>query len=390
MDLLKNIRLDRPDSLIPILWVALAFFLPFFKPAISIGMGALFVLSIYRFFIQKDLLDFSGKKQVILKVLLVYGLLLLWFLLSALWSTDGAEAWYRLKGFDELLLVPVLILGTRDFIYKYREYIFQAAVWGCTVAGVVALYFFAFPERIPIGEGYYYLLKELSAPRDYLRFGAYSPFLDRLYYGYLVGTVLLFFALKIFYGQAPRYYWWCLLVLIPLFAVIGARGAQLAFLLAGWVLFMVGTYRRLIGNRERVSRWAVGGFLTAQVVLLAGVFYLVATQSERFSQLEWEIEEYLEDPRDFQQMTHHSSVLRWVSWEHNLKLMGEHPILGVGVGDYVPAMEASYLGKGVKLQVHSNQQFFYFGVVGGLVALFLFCVFFFASGHLLFWRSGKR
>jgi len=347
-------------------------------------------LSLWRLSLHREWWSLRKTDPPIRLAMGIYSLLLLWLLASVFWSSDLGQGWQRLSGFDELLLVPLIVFASRDILYKYREILFRVLVWSCSLAGVITLYFFVFPDRVPIGDGYFYLLKELSEPRDYALFGAYSPFLDRLYFGYLTAAVLLGFALKAFFGEKLKNYGWALLILLPLFYALGARGAQLALMLALWILFTFWTYQFFSGSDRRLSRIRSLIFWIGNVVLWASIFLLLLFTSDRFSQLKWELEEYRSHPEQFEQMAHHSAVLRWVSWEHNVKLIAQKPVLGVGVGDYHRAMEESYLRENTDLPVHTNQQFLYFGVVGGVPALVLFVIFFFYSAYLLVRHSDKK
>ena len=379
-----------PESIMLCVWVAVVALMPFFKPAVSIAMGGLVFLSLWRLFVRPQLLDIGSVGRPFHVVMGIYILFLLWLFASVFWSTDAWEGWRKLTRLDELLILPLIAFASRDLLYKYREILFRALVWGCTLAGVITLYFFFFPDRIPIGDDYYYLLKELSESRDYAHFGAYSPFLDRLYFGYLTAAVLLGFALKAFFGEKLKMYGWTLLILLPLFYVLGARGAQLALLLALWILFTFWTYKFFSGSDGRLSRIRTLIFWIGNVVLCGSIFLVFLFTSDRFAQLKYELEGYRSHPEQFEQMVFHSSVLRWVSWEHNVKLIAQEPVFGVGIGDYHRAMEESYLRENTDLPIHTNQQFLYFGVIAGIPAFLLFVIFFFFSAYLLVRHSDKK
>jgi hypothetical protein len=383
--------LEFLENLIAGVMVGTAVLMPFFKPAVSIGMVSLFGLSLLR-------LSLHGSRRTTMMQVglpswqwIVYALLLGWIILSIAWSSETGSAFRQIYYLGPMLLVPVSILVNADLIGRHFRLIFRAALLGCVGAGLVTLWYVFFPEQIPVGEGYHWLIKKLPAPRNFEKFGAFSPFVDRLYFSYLTGFLVLglWLRLGVFRQNWPEYL--ALIVLLPLLLVLGGRGAQLA-LVAG--LLLSGITRLLSTNRaeERVPLWRLAfsglGFLVAVSLLVYGL-----TQTPRYAQIRWELEAYRQSPEDHDRIANHTVLLRLLSWTHNMRLIGQHPWTGVGVGDYHRAMQVAYDRAGLHIPVHSNQQYLYFGVIGGVPALGLFLLFFLGSGRSV-WRedghAGKR
>lgn len=366
--------------------LVVALLIAFFKPAVSIGMVGLLALSFLRFFL-------FNKKKVVDRIqdldrglVLVFLFFILWLGLSVFWSEDMSESIKRLRRFSPLLVLFIIIVVNADLVQSNLQRIIQAAVISCSAAALPTFWFFIFPDQIPLGDGYTFIFKELTEPRNYLKFGAYSPFLDRLYFGYLTAfclLALLFLWLK--ENKLSAIHWFFLL-LIPLLVMLGARGAQLAFSVA----VMIGYFYFFIGkNTADLTRGKVNFrkyLIVGSSLLAVCILVVLVIRSPRYAQIQWEWSEYQQNPTDHESMSQHTVILRLMSWRHNVKLIKESPLYGFGLGGYVSAMENSYEESGIDLPVHTNQQFLFFGVVGGLPAFFLFTLFFLLSG----WYAWKR
>ena len=374
------------EKLMVVIMLVTALLMAFFKPAVSIGMGALVFLSLVRFFAFNKNEVWENLKKIDPPLIFLYVFFLLWLVLSVFWGNDVDEAFKRFQRFSGLLMIPLIIGINADLIQNHWRQIIKAAVISCSVAAMPTFWFFIFPEQVPIGDGYSFLFKELEAPRDYFKFGAYSPFLDRLYFGYLCGFCLLGMLYMWMRDKKPGSFHWSLLLLIPLLIILGARGAQLAFSLAvvAGVLYFLSGKRKAFNSSEKkaVSKYV----LLASSMLAAAMLLVLVVQSPRYAQIHWEWSEVKQNPTDHEAMAEHTVILRLISWRHNLKLIKERPLTGFGIGDYVRTMEISYEKEGIELPVHTNQQFLFFGVVGGLPGFISFFLFFLLSA----WYAWKR
>lgn len=394
MNISKEIAERYLNLLVALLLIATAFFMAFFKPAISIGMGSLFGISIIKWVLFTRPISRNQKLSgYFIALISTYAFLLLWLLVSVSWSEAWMEAVKSALDYNELLLVPVIAYVNRDMVVQYFDKIFFAVVAGCAIASGITLYFVVFPEDIPMGGGYYYFLRELAEYRDFNKFGWYSPFLDRLYFSYLLGAVLLVYWLKAMVSKLKWFYWPLLLFLLPAFWFLGGRGAQLALylaVLASGIYFVASSKKG--GSIWKFKRKIVG----AAVGLLIGgpLLFLLLKPSDsftlRYNQLRWEIDNYKEAGGDFESLQNQTAVLRLVSWEYNLRILRDYPLTGVGVGDYRTSMRDRYRENDVNLAVHSNQQFLFYGVIGGLPALLAFLLFFVGSGVFLFRKGGEK
>jgi O-antigen ligase len=372
------------------LLIVFPFFLPFFKPAVSIGLGVLVGIGILRLILdgahRTYLIDSfqKGKKAII--VLMVF---YFWMTMGSAWNySDNAVD--RLLKFDELLLVPFIAWALRDWIASGARHMLTSIAAGCLLASVVTLYFFAFPEQVPIGEGYHYFFMELSETRDFKKFGAYSPFLDRLYFAYLLGTYILVIWIASFTGEVKLFHYLSLLAIVPAFAVLGGRGAQLALWFGVvvstlWYLFRTGFFRSKI--MQSPVKWQF--FLLCAFIVLPGILLFFGKDfkvTQRYDQLRWELSNFQSEERDLNELNYQTATLRLISWQYNLKLIGEYPWQGTGIGAYREKMDERYAADGITLPVHTNQQFLYFGVIGGFPLIGLFIVLF----GLTFWQTFRE
>jgi len=374
------------EKTIVVVMIMTAVLIAFFKPAVSIGMVGLATLSLIRAFSSNKKIVIERGKIINPALGFIYLFFLMWLVLSVFWSVDVAEGLKRLQRFSVLLLIPLIVGINADLIIKYWRLIFKAGILSCSLAALPTFWFFIFPEKVPLGDGYTFIFKELEAPRDYFKFGAYSPFLDRLYFGYLCGFCLLgliYFWIK---DKKAGIFHLNFFLLIPLFIILGARGAQLAFsfsLIVGFFYFLFEkSDTKTLGNKTTVRKYAIAG---SSLLVVALLIFLVV-RSPRYAQIQWELGEYRENPSDHEAIAEHSVILRLISWSHNIALLKERPFLGFGMGDYVSTMEKSYEKAGINLPVHSNQQFLFFGVIGGLPGLLAFLLSFLFTG----WFAWKR
>ena len=381
----QRIRIYLEKSIV-IIMLVVALLVAFFKPAVSIGMVGLLILSLLRFFL-------FNREKVVERIqridkILVFTFLffLLWLLLSVFWSEDISGSIRRLRRFSSFLLLPIIIGVNADLIKSNLNKIIQAAVISTTVAAIPSFWFFIFPDQIPIGDGYSFIFNELTEPRDYIKFGAYSPFLDRLYFGYLTGFALLGMLILWIKEKRLSPIHWCYLLLIPLFVILGARGAQLAFGVAA----IIGFFYFFIEKKKTETISNKGNFRESLILggttLLVGILLVLVVRSPRYAQIQWEWSEYQQNPTDYETISQHTVILRLMSWSHNIKLILEKPLTGFGLGDYVSAMQNSYDESDLVIPVHTNQQFLFFGVVAGLPAFFAFTLFYLFSG----WFAWKR
>lgn len=364
----------------------LPFFMAFFKPAVSIGLGVLSGLALLRLFLSPQVR--KQVSEVLLNrrwIVIAYGFIPIWMFLSVLWSSEP-DSFSRAMSFNEMLLVPLIVLVFYSEIHSLLNSIIKSLAAGCTIAGLITLYFVVFPEQVPVGEGYMFLLKKIPAEVDHLRFGAYSPFLDRLYYSYLTAALILVLMFRYIYLQGKCWTYYSLIIHFPVFFFLGGRGGQLAFLMAvtlALVFLWINRKHLWKGFNAVKLKWLSALFAAG----LVGLVVLVSVSEKyslRYDQLRWELKNYASMDEVDEEFQFQTAILRLTSWKHNLKLIEENPLLGVGIGDYRQAMGESYQKAGVAIPVHTNQQFLYFGVVGGAPLMIAFLLFFVGSFWYVF------
>jgi O-antigen ligase len=96
----------------------------------------------------------------------------------------------------------------------------------------------------------------------------------------------------------------------------------------------------------------------------------------RFYQLLWEVNHYRQGHRD---ASGHTFRMKLEFWRISLKIIKQHPLTGVGIGDVPDAfrkayqLENSWLGK--EWWMTSHNQYLYIAVAAGIPGLIIFLLF---------------
>jgi len=248
-----------------------------------------------------------------------------------------------------------------------------------------------------------------------LAFGVYSPFIERLQFSYLIGVAiflqfwLLFKEINSVYierasrtlssgsskssspqppPEAERFrakrenkYLFSFLKISILFStllILGARGAQLSFLVAS-IIWMIGGYFQFI---YPIISKKLNAFFAYTSLILGLTFFLaiapffaykkIPAVKTRYDQMRWEIGTFQDDTYTNYEYIHFTSIRRLLSWKNSWSIIQENPILGVGIGDYQVAMKKEYTKDNLGFPVNTQSQFLYYWAVAGLLGLFTF------------------
>jgi hypothetical protein len=300
--------------------------------------------------------------------------LILWLLCTALWSTEPAIVLaLKFKGF---FFFAIFSLFNSDVIQKRWKQYTRVYILSVFVATILCMSFSILTEdqllHLTANNS---LFRPFEKTIDSQAFGAYSPFIDRLHFSYLMGVGALFAAALVYYGHEKL--WKGVmssgLLIIGIF-YLGARGGQLAIALAAviWFSYLVG--KKLSQYTSYGYYLSTLGTLLVVSILFFMAFTYVPAVSKRWHQARWEMEQYSSGQAKPEQLYYFTSVRRLLSWKYNLHLIKEHPVFGIGVGDYDRDMQALYDRDKVPVPVHRQQQFLYFWVVGGIPAFLLFVI----------------
>ncbi|MEM1325046.1 MAG: O-antigen ligase family protein [Bacteroidota bacterium] len=350
--------------------------LPISKGLVSIAVGVLFGTAVFRLF-QRPRFAFPNYwwLPIILFVLLV---------ISVTYSDSYRTAWKALYRQNMLLLLPIAFWGNADICRQYFRQGIQVFVSTCAFASAVTLLFFVLPgsTSIQITETFSFLQEYIVHEKIYA-FGSYSPFIDRLQFSYILSTALVLHLYL--YLKSKRKVWLFFSFLLPLAAllILGARGAQIAFLISSSVTIIV-LYFRFAHTfmSTHLGKWwsTVGSILLIKIIIVL-ILYLVYRSIPaihiRYDQLIWEIGTLEDGTYKNYAYEHFTSLRRLVSWESTWQVIQNQPISGVGIGDHNEVLSEQYKQGQFDIPVNSHQQFLYYWAVAGLGAMLTFLLAYF-------------
>jgi O-antigen ligase len=165
---------------------------------------------------------------------------------------------------------------------------------------------------------------------------------------------------------------------------LGTWGPGLAIAVLVGVLVGIGTGLVIFLSLRRRQLWLLGAVavvLAALLVGLGGDDLLPAAVAQRFSDLLPYVQ--VPDVRGVQLTDENYAVVeRLAHWEAALAMLADHPLLGVGIGNYVPVYPA-YAVPGWKDPLgHAHNQYLNVAAETGLVGLAAYLIFLAAwAGH---------
>jgi hypothetical protein len=101
------------------------------------------------------------------------------------------------------------------------------------------------------------------------------------------------------------------------------------------------------------------------------IYSNVSAVKNRYDQMKWEIRTYQDNTYKPEELIHYTTVRRIESWKYSAQLFKQHPIIGLGIGDFVKEMERLYNENDVIVPVHANNQFLFYGVSVGILGLLM-------------------
>lgn len=337
---------------------------------ISVGLNSLCVASVFVMTIVKWVstpVDHKVRDHItLLSPILVFVALAI----SLFYTADlslGLDMVFRKNAY---ILLPITVFVNQELFRSRITDYFAAYLFGLTIAGVLTLILFCLPQEqlVTFLDGKDWLREYAESPNR-LAFGIYSPFMDRLQFGYLLGIGGILHIWYLLRGQLRLIGLLSSIIVGVTLVIIGARGAQLAFVIS---TFFICCYWFVWESRlSKLRKMLVGtGTVLGFLVLPWLLFRYVPAVTQRYGQLMWEMDIYLY--RDITQYdyTHFTSVRRIFSWTNTWELIQQHWILGVGIGDVVAELEQVYLSNNLMIQPNSHNQLMLYWVSAGLLGLF--------------------
>lgn len=357
-----------------LLFLLLFLSLPLSKGVTSVAVGGLLILSSWKL-LRKQIASPRAKDFALLSPAWVFIALLL----SLFYSDNLERGFQHIYRQNALLVFPFFFFAFQDLVRsKWQQYA-RVFIFANLIAALLTLLFsFISPESLQKITQQIPLLKDFTPQHKQTAFGAYSPFLDRLHFGYLLGIALL---LQIRQCLTKEHLWQQLLILailISAFAILGARGAQLAFLfsLIVWIGYAYNRWFRPIIQQKLGKPITNMLLLLAIFMIVVGLPYAayrnIPAISERYNQLIWEVKIFQADDLESYSYVHFTSIRRIMSWSNTWELIQHKPLLGVGIGDYEDNLSEIYARTKLDFPVNSHHQFLYYWAAGGLLAVFAF------------------
>ena len=302
-------------------------------------------------------------------------------LLTGLLYTQNLIFGFKLiRHHHRLVVMPLIFLlhapHLRQHFYRYLG----AFIVGVSIGCLVTVVLFWLPEE-SVRQLTLSVPKWLMLPYPEVKyrtaFGLYSPFIDRIQFSSLIGLALLS-TLYLAWQRQLR----VTLLLLPLLAYtmlsLGGRGGQLA-LLGGLLVFLVGFGYRVLVPRlaKHMPRKAAGPLVIMAALALTVALPLLAYQlsgpvRSRFDQGRWEWQQFESGQYSAEEFKHFTTIRRIISVQNMWKVVKQHPVMGVGTGDFEDALAEEYRHDGYEVIENVHNQYLYIWGAIGLWGLLLF------------------
>ncbi len=303
---------------------------------------------------------------------------LIFYLVSILYSDDKAGALKFCFRQNTLLVLPVIWVLLRYQIRPYLLLYLKCFIYSCAFASALTLLLFVLPETATQWiTAHLSLLQPYVHQQSRVKFGLYSPFIDRLHFSYLLGLAVL----GLFWIRQRKP--WSILLTLSTLAItialilLGARGAQLGVLLTLFILVATWIYHSYLRPRDwsPSARWlflsviGIVYFVVTPVVL----YHVSSPVRERYDQLFWELKLFQSGEYQQWDYSNFTSVRRIASFYNHLKLIRRKPITGTGVGDYRADLQSVYHeDANLNLDANAQNQYLFIWASSGVLA---FCYF---------------
>lgn len=311
-----------------------AFFLPLSNAVGNFFLALALVGMIHRLIVKRD--DALRIFRAYSEIFLVIGALMAAVLISALnsgFALQGAWEFVNRYVYHISAMLPIIILR-----FDRRQIIILA---GILLAGVFCSNISVIIQAVP----------RLS--EEYWRFSGVTSVMVQasLLTMFLPVFVILFMHLK---GQWKIFFAAAILVGLTAALFNGTRGAWLA------ILILIPAAVLLYSK----SRFRAAGTMLAALILVVGIFAATPNLSERFATIT--------------NMQMQSNSERLKMWQSALKMFEDHPLLGIGYGQYTHAYQTKYILPDAKErdQQHAHSNFIQMLAACGIVG---------AAAFLLVW-----
>ncbi len=380
------VRLLGNPRLLHFTWLLFFIALPFSKALSTVSEVALLVLAIPAALAGNFRADLYRYRHVTALCLVPVILLL------GLTYTENLHSGFKIiTRYHRFLIIPLFFIAHRQWLLPRVKTYLQVFVAAVAAVCLITLLFYALPPALAatITEKLGFVLP-YPKNHDAAAFGLYTPFTDRLQLGSLISIALLsaIYLFSIAYKKLLNLVLFSLLF-ITLF-MLGARGALLALLVALPFYFFLLAQRSI----RPVLAKRTGNTLATLLILVCLVagfiglpwaaYKTLKPVQSRVDQTRWEIEMYQNGQFTQYSYQHFTTLRRVASWQNLWQVVKQHPVMGVGTGDYTDALTQAYADDRYKMQLHNHNQYLMFWAMTGIWGLGIFL------GILVFWLWRMR
>jgi hypothetical protein len=295
---------------------------------------------------------------------------------SLFYGQDGNEGFREVWIQNGLISLPFILFFHWNTFKSNLDKILKALLTSTILCGAITFLFYLAPEPIArLLASYDLFFQEYPDVIDRTQFGLYSPFIDRLQFGYIVIFCLLYCIHKLL-SQIRRGYFLALIFLFVVLLFLGARGAQIAFVIAVIPLLHAHLTKKFNSKNGKSSFFI---FIVLVLGLAGGctlIYKSVPAVYKRYNQMNWEWQEYKSGAYKNYDYSHFTTLTRIKSLEHTWAVIKKNPIWGVGVGNTRTALENQYQKIDSDVPIHHQNYFLYIWMAGGIGAFICIILFF--------------
>ncbi len=364
------------------LFSSLLISLPFSKALASIAFVGLILVALWIFLVKKKSILIRQNRLLILPVFIFLSLL------TSLFNSSNLNAGLKILWSQiDFVAIPFIFLIGQSLITKRQPFYLKIFVYASSIAALITSSFSLLPEPLIVDiTAAIPLLKDYVVHEKRWAFGAYSPFIDRLQFSYLI-VLAFFFQLWLVcfkrkkssdqYKSVVDFLSavFILIILLITLLILGARGAQIGFLF-GLTVWITGSYLYFL---HPILIKKIGAFFSYSLLIMGWLFFTIISPymayknipavQVRYNQMNWELQTFKDGTFKNYSYTHFTSIRRLLSWKNSWELIKKHPLLGVGIGDYKKEMAKEYERDHLGFPVNTQSQFLYYWASTGVLGL---------------------
>lgn len=273
---------------------------------ILISILNIYVYNYKSFFKEKIYINFSTAIAIV-------------YIISIFWSENWLEGMKFMQNKIVLLIIPILLLPTT---VPNRRKIITYFSYSLLLSTGIIFFLNNLSDTILVN-----LTNKFSnilnpyIPYNKELFGIYSPFIERIQWGNLLGIAwILNFYMVLQQKKIRQIFILLLLTMIILYS--GSRGTWVG------ILAVIVTSIILLPSSLKIKMTYTILFVSVLVII-----YKLPSVHKRILQAKYEYKMVFQE-NNTKDIENYSSIRRWISWQNSFLLIKKNKILGTGIGDY--------------------------------------------------------